>query len=43
MAHLLQRGKIDDQIANRDAGTRVAILRLKNTERKVLQWKMRIR
>ena len=43
MTQLLQHRKIDNQIADRDADTRVAVPWLKNAEWQVLQWEMRIR
>ena len=42
MTEFLENGKIDDQIPNRNTNTRLALFRLKDAKRKVLQWKMRI-
>ena len=43
MTELFQRGEINNQIPNRDAHTRFALLGLENAEGKILQRKMRIR
>ena len=43
MPELFQDRKIGNQIADGDSGARFASFWLKNTERQVLQWKMRIR
>src|SRR5436305_3468342 len=43
MTSVLEHGKIDNVLAERDADPRRIIARFKNPERKILQWKMRIR
>src|ERR1700736_561353 len=43
MSGFLQRCKIDDILAERDANSRLTIARFENAEREILQRKMRIR